>query len=340
MLDASPTPSGTLPDFRPRGLLRNGHVQTTLASLRPPAADPAGMQTSTRRHVLECGDGVRLLGAWSHHPRARSLAVLIHGWRGCQDSRYLHGLACHLYAAGHSVLRLNLRDHGDSHALNEQPFHSGRIAEVIGACRAAQTLEPGQPLFRIGFSLGGNFALRVGLHGPAAGLMPRLCVGVSPAIQPRATLAALDRNPVYRRYFKRRWRAGMENKMRAWPGRFEGLQALLAFSRFTPITQHFATRYTEYADADAYLDAYTVAPDKIMNSPTPLAIITAQDDPLVPFADFSALRADGALQTFLTPRHGGHCGFIENRHMACWAERVIGRLLDVALAPQPARAAA
>ncbi|TAM13033.1 MAG: hypothetical protein EPN72_11325 [Nevskiaceae bacterium] len=340
MFDASPPPALPVDGFDPHGLLRNGHVQTTLASLRPVAADPAGMRAAAQRRVLDCGGGVHLLGAWSRHPQARCLAVLIHGWRGSQDSRYLDGLACHLYAAGHSVLRLNLRDHGDSQVLNKLPFHSGRIAEVIGACHAARMLEPGVPLFCIGFSLGGNFALRVGIHGPAAGLTPRLCIGVSPAIQPRATLAALDRNPVYRRYFMRRWRAGMENKMHAWPGRYEGFRELVTLSHFTPITQRFAARYTEYADADAYLKAYTISPKQIMASPTPLAIITAQDDPLIPFADFSALHAGGALQTFLTPRHGGHCGFIENRHMDCWAERAVARLIDTALAPESACATA
>ena len=37
------------------------------------------------------------------------------------------------FDADYDVARLNLRDHGDSHHLNDEIFHSCRIAEVVGA---------------------------------------------------------------------------------------------------------------------------------------------------------------------------------------------------------------
>src|SRR5690606_25507347 len=123
---------------------------------------------------------------------AHGLVVLIHGWEGCHESTYLYSMACALFAAGYNVFRLNLRDHGGTHHLNREVFHSARIAEVVGAIRAVQALDGARPLFVVGFSLGGNFALRVGMHGPAAGVTPRLTVGICPSINPRATIAAID----------------------------------------------------------------------------------------------------------------------------------------------------
>jgi len=67
------------------------------------------------------------------------------------------------------VLRLNLRDHGDTQALNIGLFHSCRLGEVVGAVRSLQHQHPRRELSLVGFSLGGNFGLRadVGLASPS-----------------------------------------------------------------------------------------------------------------------------------------------------------------------------
>ena len=160
-------------EFKPPRSLRNASLQALLATKRPAKRiwrkrgldiDPLSVD-----HILACADGVRLTGR--HTPAAkepaRGLVVLIHGWEGGHDSSYLYSLACALHVAGYATFRLNLRDHAETHGLNEQMFHSARIAEVLDAIRAVQIIETAQPLSVIGLSLGGNFALRVGLHGPA-----------------------------------------------------------------------------------------------------------------------------------------------------------------------------
>ena len=47
-------------------------------------------------------------------------------WRSCCSTR------------GFDVVRLNLRDHGETHHLNRDLFHSCRLPEVVGAVRALQ----------------------------------------------------------------------------------------------------------------------------------------------------------------------------------------------------------
>src|SRR5207237_1188187 len=145
----------------------------------------------TPQVILDCGDGVRLTGYHDPQPGVsakRGLVVLIHGWEGSHQSNYLYSMACRLFAAGFSIFRLNLRDHGGTHHLNEALFHSARMGEVFGAFRAIRQLDATEPLFVVGFSLGGNFTLRVGLQGPAAGIRPRLVAALSPSINPGATL--------------------------------------------------------------------------------------------------------------------------------------------------------
>ncbi len=128
-------------DFRPPRWLRNRHLQSMLAStdwrrgriLR--AAAP--LLAAQRELLLDCGAGVRLQCFRSSPPHGSGDAVvLLHGWEGSADSLYVLSLAQLLFAQRFEVVRLNLRDHGDTHHLNRELFHSCRLPEVIGAVRA------------------------------------------------------------------------------------------------------------------------------------------------------------------------------------------------------------
>lgn len=318
--------------FEPRWPLRHANVQSALASFKPRNWPRRGhrMARAARQHVLDCGDGIRLMGLHSSQPEgiaAKGLAVLIHGWEGSHDSVYLFSLACTLFDAGYNVFRLNLRDHGGTHALNEELFHSARIQEVLGAVKAVERLDPARPLFVVGFSLGGNFALRVGLRGAELGVHPDLAIGICPAINPGATLKALDQGPrLFHKYFIEKWRRTLRAKAAAWPQRYD-FSDIWALTNFVEITARFVERYTEYGALEKYLAAYTLTPELLTASKAPLAIITAQDDPVVPFADFHGLQDQPGLR-FLAPKYGGHCGFVENFRLRSWAERRVLELFE------------
>jgi predicted alpha/beta-fold hydrolase len=171
--------SESSPDFRPPAWIANRHLQSILPSLpfrRPAIARrAAAVIAASRPLVLDCGEGVRLLGWHAEPPPGRSsaprgLAVLLHGWEGSSDSLYVLSLAQLLHERGHDVVRLNLRDHGGTHALNRELFHSCRLTEVVGAAARLQALFPGHRLQLAGFSLGGNFCLRVGARARRAGI--------------------------------------------------------------------------------------------------------------------------------------------------------------------------
>ena len=58
----------------------------------------------------------------------------------------------------------------------------------------------------------------------------------------------------------------------------------------------------------------------------PMLMITAQDDPFVPYASFLAAKiSENPAIQFVAPQHGGHCGFI-SKHPGSerfWAEQRI-----------------
>ena len=336
MFDAAPT---TLtPDFKPALGLRSAFIQSMLASKRPTRwlwlRRGLDLNALSSPHTLDTADEhgtpVQLTGWHTPHPQSKGLVVLIHGWEGSHDSSYLYSLACTLHCAGYSLFRLNLRDHGSTHhGLNEAMFHSARLSEVLGAIKLAQQLDgSSEKLYIVGFSLGGNFALRVGMRGAAMGITPQLSIGISPAVNPGSTLRAIDEGPkLINRYFLDKWRKTMNAKAVAFPGRYD-------FSRhrqlrnFTEITRAFVEEHTEYGTLDRYLAQYTLTPRMMMASPAPLAIITAEDDSVCPPADFAGLEVRDGVVCYLPTARGGHCGFIQNWRLECWLDQAVLALLQ------------
>ncbi len=318
--------------FDPAFGLRAPTLQGLLASKRPVhrmwRRRGVDLDACSIAQILELDHDVRLSGRLT--PRtggpARGLVVLIHGWEGCHDSSYLYSMAARLHVEGYDVFRLNLRDHGNTHHLNRKMFHSARLGEVLDGVAAARRQVDDGPLYLIGFSLGGNFALRVALRGAEAGLFPRLTVAISPAINPRATLLGIDNGPwLFRRHFLDRWRHTLAAKRAAWP--HYDFSAFDSLSSFMDMTRQFVSEHTGFASLDDYFAQYTLTPAMLMDAPSPLALLTAEDDSVIPIRDFEGLQVRGAVSAFMRTRHGGHCGFIDTWQLHSWAEdRVVAWL--------------
>jgi len=316
-------------DFRPARWLRNRHVQSVLASSalrrwlrRGPRQT---LERNATEHILDCGHGVRLQGFHSRQSalrKPRALVVLLHGWEGSAQSAYMGHTAARLLAEGCDVFRLNFRDHGDTHHLNRELFHSCRIDEVVGAVAEVARRFNERPLVIGGFSLGGNFALRVALRAPAAGIELAWAFAVCPAISPRATLQAIEDSPwFYELYFLRKWRNSLKRKQRLFP-QIELFTGAEMNGNLRELTRNLVQRHTEFGTLENYLDGYSIAGDTLAALAVPAAILTAADDPVIPIADFRALRLAPSTELTIS-EHGGHCGFIQDWRLASWAEDFI-----------------
>jgi hypothetical protein len=317
--------------FRPRRGLDHPHVQSIIPSLplRRTGVERRcrGLLAASREEIVDCGEGVRLLASRATQ-EARGLAqatrivVILHGWEGSMDSLYMLSLGQLLWERGFEVVRLNLRDHGSSHHLNPGIFHSCRIREVVGAVQRLQQLAPGQGLNLVGFSLGGNFCLRVGARAAEAGLRIEQIVAVSPVLDPAHTLVALERGwPLYRHYFVWKWRRSLRLKQAAWPQLYD-LSEALALGNLTDMTDHLVRRYGGFPSLGEYLRGYAIVDGALAGLTHPARIIAAMDDPIIPAADLARLARPPALTVSCTA-HGGHCGFYEGRGGSTWIEREI-----------------
>jgi predicted alpha/beta-fold hydrolase len=317
------------PTFQPSWWLRSPHLQSVLPSLALRRAAvrrrAAPLLAASERVLVDCGEGTVLQAQVSRPPAGtpvRGSVVMLHGWEGTADALYLLCAAQALFERGHEIVRLTLRDHGDTHHLNREIFHSCRLAEVVGAVTTIARGAPGRDLSLVGFSLGGNFALRVALEAPRAGLALRRVVAVSPVLDPATTLDALEQGlPIYERYFIRKWSRSLRRKQAVWPGAFD-FGPLLHGHGIRHMTAQLVREHTPYPDLESYLAGYALTGQRLAQLEVPATLITASDDPIIPVADLARLEQVGALRVVLT-RHGGHCGFLESLGTPRWLERRI-----------------
>ena len=323
-------------EYRPPRWLRNPHVQSVLSSM--PLRRAAGqralkrMGARTTEHIIEVEDGVRLQGFHSQLPgqASRGLALLLHGWEGSTESSYMRHTAAHLLASGFEVFRLNFRDHGDTHHLNEGLFHSCRLSEVVQAAVEVSRRFPSRPMVAAGYSLGGNFALRLALAAPTAGIPLVHAAAVCPAIDPSAVMRALESgSPFYHWYFMKKWRGSLLRKRALFPAKHDFDDAVLA-QDMRGLTRWLVERHTTKADVEDYFDGYAVAGDRLAGLQVPVSVLAAADDPVIPVAGFPVLQLPAHSHLEIS-RFGGHCGFLEGIHLRGYAERwVTARLVAAA----------
>ncbi len=319
-------------DYTPPAWLRSPHLQTILGSSpwrrQRGARALAGTGAVTTAHLVDGGDGVRLHGLHSAVPgrESRGLALLLHGWEGSTESSYMRQTAARMLDLGFEVFRLNFRDHGGSHHLNPAIFHSNRIDEVVhAACDVAERFRA-RPMVAAGYSLGGNFALRLAMRAPAAGLPLVGVASVCPVIDPARTMAYMERGlRFYLRHFERTWRGSLRRKRELFPEQHGFDDATLRLG-MRELTEWLVQTHTDFGTIENYFDGYSVAGDRLAALQVPTRILMSADDPVIPLDEFHALTLPALAQVEIS-RWGGHCGFLLDARLDGFAEQWVAARL-------------
>lgn len=296
-----------------------------LASL-PPRKYFAGRRANrllgaAREKVLDCGNGVRLLGSYScSSENQNKIVVLLHGWEGSINSTYLLSAANVLFENGFNVFRLNLRDHGESHHLNLELFNSTRLDEVVNGVAEVFRLFPHEHNYLAGFSLGGNFALRVGLQAPSRDIRLDKIVAISPLVSPGNTTDNLEKNLfVYHAYFVRKWRKSLRKKLLMFPELGYG-KTILKLNSLSSMNDYFVPNHTDFSKAESYLYAYGLTGDRLAGLVVDSHIITAEDDPITTIGDLALITTRPSSLRIEVTRFGGHCGFLQDLSFNSWVD--------------------
>jgi predicted alpha/beta-fold hydrolase len=308
--------------FRPAFLFGNPHVQTILSSSRIRTWLPNPMRAAARQKIVQVHDGTRLLG-WHASPRhrpVRGTVVLLHGWEGSADSTYVLRTGRRLFLEGYAVFRLNFRDHGASYHLNQGLFFASMLDEVFEAVALVLQQHPHRPAFLVGFSLGGNFALRIARRcriDPLPCLKHVVCI--SPVLDPAKATRRIDAGGYIRSYFLRKWRRSLSQKQAAFPDRYD-FSDLMQVNSILGLTELLLIRYSNYRSPEEYFGTYTLIGDALKDLAIPTTLVTAEDDPIIPVADFLQLDL-GSQSTLSLQNFGGHNGFICGWSLSAWYEQ-------------------
>jgi len=299
-------------------LIRDPHLLTVIANFWPVRLDERRFPVERRLFATEPGVQVLVL---SQRPQAelRGDAVLVHGLEGSARSRYMRSMARALLQAGYAVHRFHMRTCGGTEHLCQTFYHAGLTGDLLQVLQQFESWRR-TPVHLIGFSLGGNVALKLAgeLEESGGKYLSAVCAVSTPIdLAASAQRIAQPDNRLYERRFLR----AMARRLRTRPeyrfASLHGVRSVRDFdNRFTAPSFGFRSAEDYYAtqSSSRFLDAIQV----------PALLVQAKDDTFIPFESFShpAFRTNPHLKLLAT-EHGGHVGFIARRGPRFWLENVI-----------------
>ncbi|MGH8101319.1 MAG: YheT family hydrolase, partial [Chthoniobacterales bacterium] len=312
--------------FEPHQLLKNGHVMTIAAAFVPRKFDV----TLSEERLFKVDAESRILGRcnWQEGKRRDApVIVILHGLEGSSESNYARGIAEKAFHAGFHTVRLNQRNCGGTEALTATLYNSGMSGDYRAVLGELSNGDGFEQIFFAGYSMGGNLVTKMaGEFGDAAPRALRGVCAVCPAMDLGACADALERrdNYFYQRHFVKGLMSRYARKVKLFPDRYslDGFGSVRSVREFD---DKLTAPIFGYKDAQDYYE--TVGAKRLLAQVrVPLLMITAQDDPFVPYDSF--MRANPAQNPaikFVAPDHGGHCGFISKTSGAerFWAEQKI-----------------
>lgn len=303
--------------------LSNPHINTILTSSslrrRLVQSKTKQLEKNSERLVLEVVGDIRLEGFYtpSKLETSKGLVVLIHGWEGCHRSNYMLSALQQLHEDGFSVFRLNMRDHGDTHHLNQAPFLAINLTEIEQAILQVLKRFPHDHNYLIGYSLGGNMSVRIGTTSVAQ-LLNKI-IAVCPPIDPAHAVKAMQKQLIYNRYFVHKWQRSLRKKINLFP-EYNDCKSMLKIRDLAELHQAFVPRFSIHPDDQSYYRAYTLNKDNLSELYCPVQLVMSEDDPVIPVADISKLPKNPQLSV-ITTKQGGHCGFIQDWSLSSWLDQ-------------------
>ncbi len=306
------------PSYRPPPGLGGGHAQTVLArSLRRLGNPPY------QRQRLELGDGdfLDLDEIDGRHDRT---AILLHGLESCSRAPYVIGMGRCLLREKWNIVALNFR--GCSGVPNRllRSYHSGVSDDLAAVVADLRHRRPGTALALVGFSLGGNVALRhLGERGEEAkshGIVAAAAISVPCDLESCAERFRLPENRFYMKRFLHCLFRKVRHRQEAFPDALD-YEAVLASRDFHDFDGRFTAPIHGFTSAKDYWSRCS-SRSVARRVEVPTLLINALDDPFL--SERCHLRDDARDHPLLhvdLPSHGGHVGFVNLGRTGYYHER-------------------
>ena len=251
--------------------------------------------------------------------------IFFPGWLGHKDSKYLIPLADLLHINNFDIVRIHPIDHGDTEHLNKDFFRATDIQTLIEAVEFIGKKYQDNEIHLIGFSLGGNIALRISACESINFL--KSTVVISPVIDPEISMRAMDNTSwILKKYFVNKWRRTLRRKMRLH--NISNVEESLKYKDLEKMTEFFTKNFSPHKNVKELFAGYAITQDTINQIKNNTLIYSSVDDPCVPIKPLYSLDQTNNVK-FKPQQYGGHCGFIDDfKFNSSVYEEIVNKLSD------------
>ncbi len=314
-------------EYRPPALLSGGHLLTIYPSLFRKIEDVAYW-----RQRIDTPDDDFLDLDWATVQSDR-LVIISHGLEGNSGRPYVRGMVRAVNRAGADALAWNFRSCGGEMNRQLRFYHSGAWDDLETVILHAVSLKRYKRIDLVGFSMGGNqillyLALRKSKIPPE--LLSAMVFSVPVDLAASARQLARPVNKIYMRRFMRHLRGKIRQKAERFPGRLD-IEKLNRIRTFLDFDDRYTAPIHGFKDARDYWSRCS-SRSQIPKIEHPTCLVNALDDPFLTPSCYPHDQAEKNPNfVLLTPRHGGHVGFVAfNREKLYWSERLAIKLLNLA----------
>jgi len=309
--------------FIPRRPFFGGHAQTIFGNFLP--RQSALSRPEERRFEVEPGMQVLCHCHWQAEHAIATTLIIVHGLEGSSESGYVIGTGSKAWLAGMNVVRMNMRNCGDTERLGPTLYNSSMSGDVGAVVKTLIADENLRAIALAGFSMGGNLVLKLlGEWGSDAPPQLKAGVGVSPAMDLAASADALHDaiNRIYEYRFLRGLKKRYQRKAQLFPGRYE-LKYLRGLRSLREFDDQITARYSGFAGAQDYYTRAASA-NVLDRIAVPTLVLHAEDDPFIRVLPETRQKLlNNPKITYIETASGGHCAFLAqpNGYDGRWAER-------------------
>lgn len=295
--------------FEPFSFFSDPHKQTIVGSLFNFQLEPISV-----RKIVQLPDGDKIaieITTPKNWKNSDLSVVLIHGLCGSHHSPYLVRLANRAEAMGVRIIRFNMRGCGSGKGLARGLSHSGRSEDIFDVLRVLKKEDPESPMLLIGFSLGGNIALK--LAGELSDVGPQYLkgvIGVSPPVDLYSSvqMMGVKENEFYESYFSKTLQADVAYLLRTFKElprvQFPKNLKLYEFDQlYTAPVSGFKSAMDYYNKCSAV--------HVVEDITIPCKILLSEDDPIVSHSSLDRYDLPSNIEIFKTKK-GGHMGYLGN----------------------------
>ena len=252
--------------------------------------------------------------------------LMIHGLEGDSQSSYVKGMVRAIHELGLDALCLNLRGCGGGLPRKPKTYHSGKSEDVSTVVQYLQERMNYEQIGVIGFSLGGNLALKYA--GEQESRLPafiKFISGIAVPYDLKAVVRELDkpRNVLFRHHFLRTLKIRARKMVHQFPKMPVRNHLVQKVSTLEGFDEAFTAPVNGFLSAiDYYRESSCI--DYLAQIDRPTLLVAAQDDPFIPFSctPVSEIKGNEHLR-LVESSNGGHLGFGHFRMpFLLWHERL------------------